>query len=234
MLKYFMQKNISNLTILYVEDDEIIRQNAIEYLSRIYTKVLDAKDGLEALEVYKNQKPDIIISDIEMPRLNGLNMAKKIRQNDKKTPIIIATAHTQNSYLLKAVELQLIKYIVKPVTSKKLQDALNLACEHLSMEQNNIKKLSQNSLYDTLNKTLVIDESSIKLTKNELFLLDLLVKNHQRVITYKEIENFIWQDEYMSIDALRSLVRSLRKKLQGDLVENISGVGYRIKLFNCQ
>ncbi len=227
-----MQDSISNLTILYVEDDEIIRQNAVEYLGRICAKVLEAKDGLDALEVYKNQKPDIIISDIQMPRVDGLEMAKKIRQNDKKTPIIIATAHTQNNYLLKAVELQLIKYIVKPVTGKKLKDALNLACEHLSIEHSNIKKLSQNTLYDTLNKTLLIGEKPIKLTKNELFLLDILVKDHQRVITYKEIENFIWQDEYMSIDALRSLIRSLRKKLQGDFIENISGIGYRMKKIN--
>lgn len=225
-----MQNSVSNLTILYVEDDEIIRQNAVEYLSRICAKVIEAKDGLEALGVYKNQKPDIIISDIQMPKIDGLEMARKIRQNDKKTPIIIATAHTQNSYLLKAVELQLIKYIVKPVTSKKLKDALNLACEYLSITDNNIKKLSQNTFYDTLNKTLLIDKKPIKLTKNELLLLDIMAKNHQRIVAYKEIENFIWLDEYMSIDALRSLVRSLRKKLQGNFIENISGVGYKINI----
>ncbi len=61
----YMQNDISRLTILYVEDDEIIRQNIIEYLGHICAKVLGAKDGLEALEVYKNQKPDIIISDIQ-------------------------------------------------------------------------------------------------------------------------------------------------------------------------
>ncbi len=78
----------------------------------------------------------------------------------------------------------------------------------------------------------MIDKKPIKLTKNELLLLDILVKNYQRVITYKEIENFIWQNEYMSIDALRSLIRSLRKKLQGDFIENISGIGYKMKKIN--
>ncbi len=69
----------------------------------------------------------------------------------------------------------------------------------------------------------------IKLTKNELSLLDLLAKNHQRAVTYQEIENLIWSGDGMSIDALRSLVRSLRKKLQGDFIENVSGIGYRCK-----
>jgi DNA-binding response OmpR family regulator len=86
------------------------------------------------------------------------------------------------------------------------------------------------TLYDMLNKTLLISNHLIRLTKNELLLLDLLAKNHQRAVTYQEIENLIWIDDGMSIDALRSLVRSLRKKLQGNYIENISGVGYRCKI----
>lgn len=224
-----MQQDFSNLTILYVEDDELILKNAIEYLNRICKKTLYAKDGFKALEIYEAQKPDIIISDIKMPHLNGLEMAKKIRKNDKKIPIIITTAHTETSYLLQAVELQLIKYLVKPITSSKLKDALSLAHTYLKSDNNNIKKLSQNSFYDTLNKILLINNEIIKLTKNELLLLDILAKNGQKAVTYQEIENFIWNDEGMSIDALRSLTRTLRKKLQGNFIENISGVGYRLK-----
>jgi len=223
-----MQNDFSNLSLLYVEDEEQIRKNAIEYLSRIFKTVYEAEDGFEALKSYEIHKPDIIISDINMPRINGLDMSKKIRQTDKKTPIIIATAHTQIDYLLKAVELQLIKYIVKPITSTKLKEALNLAYEHLS--QSNIIKLTSTTLYDTLNKVLLIDGSIIKLTKNELLLLDVLLKNHKRAVTYKEIENLIWLEEGMSMDALRTLIRSLRKKLQGDFLENVSGVGYRLHI----
>lgn len=223
-----MQKDFSNLTILYVEDEAMIRQNAVEYLGRICKNVLEAEDGFQALKIYERDKPDIIISDIKMPYMNGLEMTKKIRQNDKTIPIIIATAHTETEYLLKAVELQLVKYIIKPITSAKLKEALTLAHEHLS--QSNIMMLKKGTIYDTLNKTLLIDETLIKLTKNERLLLDLLIKNHQRTVTYQEIENLIWIDDGMSIDALRSLVRSLRKKLQGDFVENVSGVGYRCKI----
>jgi len=223
-----MQKDFSNLTILYVEDEALIRQNAVEYLGRISKKVLEAEDGFEALKAYHDSKPDIIISDINMPRMNGLEFAKKIRQTDKNTPIIITTAHTETDYLLKAVELQLIKYIVKPITASKLQEALSLAHEHLS--QGNIMIITEGTLYDTLNKSLFINKQIVKLTKNELLLLDLLAKNHQRAVTYQEIENLIWIDDGMSIDALRSLVRSLRKKLQGDFIENISGIGYRCKI----
>ena len=107
-----MNNELSNLTLLYVEDDEIIRQNAVEYLCDFFQKVYQAKDGLDALMVYQERKPDIIITDIKMPRLDGLAMAKRIRKKDKSTPIIITTAFTDTQYLMQAVELQLIKYIV--------------------------------------------------------------------------------------------------------------------------
>ena len=220
--------SLKNLTLLYVEDEEMIRQNAVEYLSRMCNNVLEAKDGLEALKVYKKHKPDIIISDIKMPKMNGLEMAEKIRKLDKETPIIMATAHTETHYLLKAVELQLVKYIVKPITSKKLEEALALSVDYLTVKSKNILTISEICVYDVLNKTLLIEQQIVKLTKNELLLLQLLAKNHERAVSYEEIENTIWAFEGMSLDALRSLVRSLRKKLQSNAIENVSGIGYRL------
>ncbi len=223
-----MQNDFSNLTLLYVEDDEITRQNAVEYLSAFYKEVLQARDGQEALEIYKEKKPDIIITDIEMPRLNGLEMAKQIRKRDKITPIVIATAFTDTSYLLKAVELQLIKYITKPITSKKLKEALNLVLEHMHL--NSIIVIDKECYYDKLNKTLIVDTLLVKLTNKEIQLLDLLAKNYHRMVSYEEIENTVWYDDVMSKDSLRVLIRTLRIKLQGDYIENISGIGYRLKV----
>ena len=225
-LKYAMKNEFLNLTLLYVEDDEIIRQNAVEYLSAYFKEVYEAKDGQEGFECYEAYKPDIIISDIEMPRLNGLDMAQKIRKKDKSIPIIISTAYTDTHYMLKAVELQLIKYIVKPISSKKLQEALNLLLEHFNI--NNIVTIDHQKHYDSLNKCFMVDKNIVKLTKKELQLLDLLAKNHHRVVNYEEIETHIWYDDSMSMDALRALIRTLKKKLQGDYIENASGFGYRL------
>lgn len=225
-----MKNSLKNLTLLYVEDDEMIRLNAVEYLSRICDNVLEAKDGVEALKVYKESKPHMIISDIKMPKMNGLEMAEKIRQTDKKTPIIIATAHTEVDYLLKAVELQLIKYIVKPITAIKLQEALSLSLDYLTVNSGNLLKITPFTIYDILNKTLLIENKIVKLTKNEQLLLELFANHHQRAITYEEIESRIWSYDGMSMDALRSLVRSLRKKLKCNCIDNISGIGYRLKV----
>lgn len=221
-----MKSEFLNLTLLYVEDDEIIRQNAVEYLSKYFKEVYQAKDGMDGLACYEAYHPDIIISDIKMPHLSGLEMASKIRKKDKTIPIIISTAYTDTHFMLQAIELQLIKYIIKPINSKKLREALNLLLEHLNI--NNIVTIADETHYDTLNKSLLLNQTMVKLTKKELALLDLLAKNHHRVVNYEEIESHLWYDDYMSMDALRALVRTLKKKLQGNYIENVSGFGYRL------
>jgi len=228
MIKSFMQNNFSNLTLLYVEDDNITRQNAVEFLNDIFLMVLEASDGIEAYQIYQEEQIDLIITDIEMPKLDGLKMAKKIRKDDKKIPIIITTAYTSNAYLLEAVELQLIKYIAKPVSPESLNDALNLAYEYLSCKS--ILTIAPQTLFDQLNKTLIMNNKIIKLTKNETLLLDILVKYHQRVVTFTEIEHYVWYNDTMSMDSLRSLVKNLRKKMQNNYIENILGHGYRLRI----
>ena len=216
------------LTLLYIEDEPLIRQNAVEYLGRYCASVLEAADGLEGLEVYEHERPDIIITDIKMPRLNGLAFAARIRETDTTTPIIIATAHTETDYLIRAVELHLITYLVKPITADKLTTALSMACDTLSGETEHRIALNPHTTYDRLNQTLLRDGKIIHLTHNERLLFDHLIQHRQRAVTYAEIEGLIWAYEGMSMDALRSLVRGLRIKLDGEFIENISGVGYRL------
>jgi len=225
-----MKKNIS---ILYVDDNDFIREEAVEYLSLLYTNVLEAKNGQEALELYALSKPDIIITDIEMPIINGLQMVKAIRRNDKKIPIIIVTAFMDTEYLFEAIELRLVKYIIKPMTNHKLDIALTLAHECLEEDSDMcIVQLASNSYYDRLNRTLIINNKVIQLTNNELMLLDLLLVNSSCVVSYSQIKNKIWNYEEHYIDSLRSLIRSLRSKLEIIQIKNISGIGYRIVLEN--
>jgi len=222
------------LTLLYIEDEPLIRQNAVEYLSHYCNNILEASNGHEGLRIYERHAPDIIITDIKMPQLDGLALVSKIRQKDTKTPIIIVTAHTQVEYLLKAVELQLIKYVVKPITSAKLNEALCMACDTLTQDRESIIHIDSTLRYDLLNKTIFQGMHLIKLTHNEILLFDLLVTYRHRIVTYEEIEALIWAYEGMSMDALRTLVRALRKKLQSDCVDNISGVGYQLITMNHQ
>ena len=91
---------LKDLRILYVEDEDDVRRNAVEYLKRIAKEVLEASDGKEAIRVWADEKPDIIITDISMPRLNGLDMARYIRSKDQDVQIIVATAREENATIL--------------------------------------------------------------------------------------------------------------------------------------
>lgn len=220
-----------NITILYVEDNNFIREEAVEYLSLMYTHVLEATNGEEALAIYKKYKPDIIITDIKMPIINGLQMIKYIRREDKQIPIIVVTAFINTEYLLEAVELHLVKYILKPLSNYKLDMALELAHEYLiDRDKKCIIKLSNGTFYDQLNRTLIVNKEVIPLTHNEILLISLLIKNLNNLVTYSEIKNTIWDYEEHYMDALRSLVRALRHKIGDIEIKNISGMGYRIEV----
>jgi len=222
---------LKDLRILYVEDEDDVRRNAVEYLKRIAKEVLEAKDGKEAIKVWSEEKPDIIITDISMPRLNGLDMARYIRSKDQDVQIIVATAYTDTDYLMQAVELNLVKYLVKPITKEKLQGALSQSVEKIQDENKFSVQLSETCAYNAYNQLVECGDEQVKLTKNELLFMDLLAHHISKTLTYQEIEDAIWPYEGMSQDAIRSLIRGLRKKLPDDAIENISGVGYRLNVY---
>lgn len=221
-------EELKNLKILYIDDEEAIRTNAVEYLQFYCDNVYEAKDGLEGFKVYSEVKPDIIISDIKMPILNGLELVRKIRTSDKSTKIIIATAFLETSYLLEAINLGLIKYLIKPITEEKLLPILQICVTELS-DKKSVFTIENNFNFDYLNKTLFRGTEQIILTKKELLFLELLVKNYKRVTKYAELDSYVW-DGNMSEDAIRSVVRDLRKKISKNAIKNISGIGYQVNV----
>ncbi len=221
-------KKLENMKILFIDDEDFIREESVEYLSFHCNHVYQAYDGLDGLEMYKKFKPDIIITDIKMPKLNGIDMIKEIRKNDQTTKIIVATAFLETSYLLEAVELGLVKYLVKPIMEDKLLPVLNSCIEDV-IEDKSIFKLEGGFIFDTLNQTLFLNQSQIALTKKELLFLEFLVKNHQRAVKYEEFNNYVWHGD-MSDDAMRSIVREIRRKTSKTTIKNISGIGYQINM----
>ena len=219
-----------NIKLLYIEDDPITRENGIEYLENYFENIYEAADGLEAFRLYNKHKPDIIITDIEMPKQNGLEFVRKIRETDDTTQVIVTTAFSDKEYLFKAIELKLVKYLIKPINQKELDEALEMCVENINKNFSNIIQISEDTLFDTYNKTLVQNEEIVKLRTKELALLELLVKNKTRYVTYQEIENEIWFDSVMTKDALKTVIKNLKNKLPQDTISNLSGTGYKIEL----
>ena len=219
---------LKNLKILYIDDEDFIRADAVEYLEFYCDNVYEASNGKEGLEKYKELKPDIIITDIKMPKLNGIEMIKEIRKTDKTTKIIIATAFLETSYLVEAIELGLIKYLVKPIMEDTLLPVLNSCVEDVVTKQS-IFHIFGGYKFDIFNETLFFKNKQIILTKKELLCLEYLIKNSNRALRYEEFNSYVW-DGNMSEDALRSVIRELRKKTSKSSIKNISGIGYQINL----
>jgi len=218
-------------SLLYIEDEVSVREMAVEYLELFFVDIYTASNGEEALEIYNDKKPDVIISDIEMPKMNGLQLASLIRKKDLTTPIIMTTAYTSVEYLLEATELNLIKYLVKPIKEEKLEEALKICFERLESSSPSIVALTDKYLYDTFNCTLQYEGKIVELTTSQIKLLNLLIKNRKRAVSYVEIENHIWYDRVMSKMALRSLIYDIRRLISKEIIENISKTGYKIKLY---
>jgi DNA-binding response OmpR family regulator len=217
--------------ILFVEDEETTRKNYVSYLKMLFSEVYEAKDGEIAYKLYKEKKPDIMIIDINIPKINGLELLKKIRLSDYKTKAIILTAHTTKDFLLDATSLKLTKYLVKPISRQELEDALSLTINELS--QYNIlpvKKidLAQNYSWNHELKELRHHNSLIKLTSKERNFLELLFSHKNRVFTYDEIFEGVWGfEEEISLNSLKNMIKRLRKKLPQDTIVNIFNEGYK-------
>lgn len=223
-------ENTKNIKILIVEDDDVARENEIEYLHNYFENIYEAKDAIEALKIYEQINPSIIVTDIKMPKLNGLELVQRIREKNNEVQIVILTAFCDKDYLLKAIELKLVKYLIKPINENEFYKALQTCVDNLKNKKSNIINLGKNLIFDMYNLSLIYNNELIKLRTKEIDFLYLLLKNKNRYVTYSEIENFVWQDDVMTKDALKTLVKNLKKKMPNDLILNLIGTGYKIDI----
>lgn len=115
---------LKKLTLLYVEDEEDIREQLSRFLKRRVGTLYTAANGKEGIEAFRQHHPDLVITDIEMPLMNGLEMAEVIREADGDVPIIVATAFNELKYFMKSIEVGVDKYVMKPVNTDVLMKAL--------------------------------------------------------------------------------------------------------------
>lgn len=130
-----LKDELRHLSLLYVEDDEAILTSLKRPLLRRLENLYVARNGREGLALYLTHQPDIVITDIRMPEMDGLEMSRAIRETDFKVPIIITSAFDDTQYLLEAIRLGVSRYVLKPVDLQKLLMALESCVRELSLEK---------------------------------------------------------------------------------------------------
>ena len=218
-----MYDALKNKTALYIEDEIDVLENISILLSNFFKKFLKASTAEEGYEVFKNNDIDVLLVDIELPKMNGIELIKRIRKTHKNLPIVVISAYTKTDYLLESVELKLDKYIVKPLTSRKIHQLLKVL--NSDFLDSNLMVLDKNIYLDRENFILKVDEKDIGINKKELEFLVTLAR--KKMITYDEV-NELWEDDIPSSNAIRSFVKNLRKKLPDGFIKNKSSIGYYI------
>lgn len=226
---------MNNLTLLYAEDDALVREN-LHYILKDYFKTINlAENGKDALNIYRKKKPDVVMLDISMPQIDGLEVAKLIRREDEETPIIMLTGYSDRDKLLDAVNLKLEAYLLKPVDYDKLDGILKRTIEKIS--ESHITPLRKELIWDAQTQILHYKNDVIKLTKKEKKVLDILVQNINHYLTNDTLIYHIWNDELPNDshdNKLIQLIYRLNKKIDENtsyrmkLIENSYTLGYRV------
>lgn len=134
---------IKDIVLLYVEDDDLIRTELEYYLKSNMEKVIVASNGKEGYELYKKHKPDIIITDIKMNIMSGLEMSSLIREEDKTTPIIITSAYSDNEYLHKAIEIGINTFLLKPLNLMQLYCTMKITSDNIKLQRENTQTINE-------------------------------------------------------------------------------------------
>jgi len=225
----------NNFTLLYVEDDDVVRENYSEIFKIYFKNVISTDNGNEALKLYKSNPVDVAILDISIHGMNGLNVAAKIREISSETIILMITAYADNDKLLKAINLDLFGYLVKPIIHKELDDTLKKIIA--KVPNDTLLELPNKFSWQKNSKTLSYNNETVKLTKNEKRIIEILLSNKNKYLTACEIQEELFEHSNTndsSCNNVVQLISRLKKKVlllyqyEEFFIENCYGAGYKI------
>jgi len=207
------------ISILYVEDEEVTRSAVARMLKRRVLTVYEAENGLEGLDLYRQYRPDVVISDIRMPVLDGMEMSKAIKSLDKNSKIILTTAHSDASILINSIEVGIDKYIMKPLDMASLFSSVEKCAENIMLEK---KIQQQNKEKDELIARLQDALANVKKLSGLLPICSSCKKIRNDEGYWKQIEGYIAEHSEavfthgLCPDCLKKLYPKLRQDLPGE------------------
>lgn len=228
------------LSILYIEDNQDVREQTIKMLNIFFDNIVVADNGENGLKYFKSNNKyestsfDLIITDIEMPILDGISMITKIRELNSTVPIMIFSAHENTEYFIQTINAGIDGYILKPYNIDQISNALMNIIEKnkLATLNDHVIHLENNFLWNVDDSLLFKNEEAVKLTRNEIKLFTLFINSKGSLKTYDEIESYIFSDFSANNKRVRNLVSRLKTKLDYELFESIYSHGYKLKYKN--
>ena len=216
------------LQILVVEDDQDIQELLQNYLENEGYQVVVASDGEEAIDVFHEENPDLILLDIMLPKLDGYSVCKAMRE-EADLPIIMLTALDSEQNQIQGFDLKVDDYITKPFSVPLLLKKIEAVLRRTVGYNVTSKITYKNMVFDLEEYRVFIDDRSVDLTQREYELLKILLQNQGKILTRQMLLNRVWSYDFYGADRIVDThIKNLRKKLDVDYIETIRGVGYRI------
>ena len=221
--------------ILIIEDEfinsEFLKQVLLKFGFQTIYIVTNAQD---ALTIVANKKIHFAFVDINISGpIDGI-MCSKMMNQKYELPIVYTTAYSDSTTISEASETNIYGYLIKPFDSKDVEVICNIVLKiafkrENSIEEKNIVHICQDYKFDLDTKTFTIDNNVIKLSKNELKLLDVLCKNINQCVPYAMIKDYVWENKTIADSTMRDTISRLRRKANDIDIESFSGVGYCLK-----
>lgn len=215
------------MTILIVDDEVLIRNVIKEYLLNEGYKVLEAKDGFDALRVISNNKVDLIVLDIMMPKMDGFTCLSEIRKT-KNIPVIMLSARKEETDKLNSFDLGVDDYVTKPFSPKELVARVKAHLKRTT--SNNENYTYKNLIVDYKGRKVTINGKEVNLTPKEYELLTYFIKNKGIALSREQLLNNVWDYDYYGDDrTVDTHIKMLRKSLgeYRNLIKTIREVGYK-------
>ena len=195
---------LKNMTVLYVEDDLDVQEQLVRYLRRRVGELLIASNGAEALSIYRQQRPDIIVTDIMMPVMDGLALAAEIRKTDTSIPIILTTAFENSNYFMRSIEIGVDRYVTKPIDIELLNAALQKSAVRIRADQE-VRLASK--VFDNSVEAILITDSDNKIcwinpafTATTGYQLDEVIGKNPSILSSGRHDQLFYQQLWLEVE----------------------------------
>ena len=236
-----MVQYTKDLSVLVVEDHNDLREVLSSSLGEVFKEVVSVENGAEAIITYREKYLengygyDIVLSDIKMPFLNGVDLTKKIYDINSNQVVIIMSAHDESEYLLPLINLGIEYFVKKPINYDEFFNTLVNSSKKIVAQKSSIHinsseiSLKENYIFNRDERTLSHNSQSIYLTKYEIIFLQILSDKVDKIFSNEEIvHHFESLNEHIDMQNIRKLVSKLRKKLPEESIESVYGIGYKL------
>jgi len=220
-------KILKNLNVLYVDDDSEACQSIGTVLEYYFANVYIAKNGFEALDIYKQKSCNVLLVDYDMPMMNGYEFLKEVRIENSLIPAVIISSYDDKDKLFNAIKLELVEYLIKPFDHSELKVLFRNILAWMEKKSLLEYRLSDDCIYILTTKQIIVDNKNIDLTSSEYKILEYLLFNENRLIPYDTLIDLNSDDS--NHKSLVSQIYKIKKKIGVDIIKNVKNEGYILK-----